>query len=100
MGAHIVHGLHFCNPQRRGSLPCADICPFVLVGFACELMVRLIEEYASAFLDCIFVTRIGSGRQYYCASSVSLGCIFVTRRGRGRCLVRKYVTSCFWVTFL
>ena len=40
-------------------MPCADICPFVLVGFACELMARLIEEYASAFLGYIFVTRMG-----------------------------------------
>ena len=82
------------------SLPCADICPFVLVGFACELMVRLIEEYASAFLGYIFVTQKGCGYQSYRASSVSLGYIFVTRKGRGRSLVRKYVTSCFWVTFL
>ena len=40
-------------------MPCADICPFVLVGFACGLMFRLIEEYASAFLGYIFVTRMG-----------------------------------------
>ena len=36
-------------------------------------------QKSTLFLDYIFVTRIGSGRQYYCASSVSLGCIFVTR---------------------
>ena len=36
-------------------------------------------QKSTLFLGYIFVTRIGSGRQYYCASSVSLGCIFVTR---------------------
>ena len=90
-----IHGLYFCNPQRRWSLPCADICPFVLVGFACELMVRLIEKYASAFLGYIFVTQKGCGYQSYRASSVSLGYIFVTCKGCGRSLVRIYAPLCW-----
>ena len=36
-------------------------------------------QKSTLFLDYIFVTRIGSGRQYYWASSVSSGYIFVTR---------------------
>ena len=70
-----IHGLHFCKPQRRWSLPCADIYPFVLVGFACELMVCLIEEYASAFLGYIFVTRNDSVRLDHI-----LGCVCKCRR--------------------
>ena len=77
------------------SFSCAEIYPFVLVGFACELMVRLIEEYASAFLGYIFVTQKGCGYQSYRASSVSLGYIFVTRKGDGHCLVRKYTPLCW-----
>ena len=62
-GCQSCRATDFCNPQRRWSLPCAEIYPFVLVGFACELMVRLIEKYASAFLGYIFVTQKGCGCQ-------------------------------------
>ena len=115
-----IHGLHFCNPQRRGSLLCADIYPFVLVGFACELMVRLIEEYASAFLGYIFVTQKGCGCQSCRATDfcnpqrmwslscaeichfVFLGYIFVTRNDSVRldhilgcvCKCRRIFVSC------
>ena len=56
-------------------MPCADICPFVLVGFACGLMFRLIEEYASAFLGYIFVTRNDIVRLDHI-----LGCVCKCRR--------------------
>ena len=36
-------------------------------------------QKSTLFLGYIFVTRIGCGRRYYCASSVSWGCIFLTR---------------------
>ena len=110
----------FCKPQRRWSLPCADICPFVLVGFACELMVRLIEKYASAFLGYIFVTQKGCGCQSCRATDfcnlqrtwslscaeichfVFLDCIFVTRNDSVRldhilgcvCKCRRIFVSC------
>ena len=74
-GCQSYRATDFCNPQRRWSLPCADIYPFVLVGFACELMVRLIEEYASAFLGYIFVTRNDSVRLDHI-----LGCVCKCRR--------------------
>ena len=60
VGILFVHGLQKCNPQEGRWVFGA-------------------MQKSTLFLGYIFVTRIGSGRQYYCASSVSLGYIFVTR---------------------